>query len=128
MPSHSVSCADCAETFQSARSNAKYCSACRLYRDLIFVKDNTAECWACGGRFCPTKRGMAICSTCAAHEYTKRGHCAFCEQDDQPMLTKGLAVCAPCALDVKNRRKLIRSVASRRSAQMEANKEPARVH
>lgn len=111
-----MTCADCSSSFEAKRSNTKYCPACRLYRDLIFIKDSTEECWCCESKFSPTKRGMIVCAPCGEHQY-KRAHCAFCEQDDRPILMPGLAVCIHCAFAPENRKKLMRSVTQRRDNQ-----------
>lgn len=112
-----ITCGDCATAFNAKRANAKYCSTCRTYRDLLYQKTATTKCWACEARFCPTKRGQIVCAACGEHEH-KRGHCAFCERDDQPLLQDGLAVCTYCAFDPANRQMLVRAVAKKREKLM----------
>jgi len=121
MPPIQVSCADCSESFTTTRKNAKYCPACRLYRDLTYIKDTVQECWACDEKFSPTKRGQNICAPCGEHQHPHRGHCSFCAQDDRPLLMAGLAICTHCAFDKTNRRRLTKSAAKRVAAQKLAN-------
>jgi len=63
---------------------------------------------------------MVACAPCGEHQFTRRAHCAFCDQDDRPMLMPDLAVCTHCAFDPTNRRRLIKSVAHRITLQKEA--------
>lgn len=120
MPS-THSCADCSESFEAKRKNALYCPPCRLFRDLLFLRDSTQNCWACDAKYSPTKRNMIACADCSKQLHPLKGHCAFCKQDDQHMLQAGLAVCTSCAFDPNKRKELLKSVRHRVITQKEKN-------
>lgn len=105
-----IVCADCGRDYETVRRNTKYCSLCRLLRDLLFVDRATTKCWICSEVFAPIERREKSCGSCC-YKAAKNGvaECAFCHQE-KPRVNAGIAVCHGCARDPELRGKLMNSL------------------
>lgn len=105
-----INCADCGRQRATKRRNTKYCSLCRLMRDLQFVQARLHKCWLCEVRFAPIGGRDNACPDCM---YVPKSfgveECAFCHQA-KPRANPEIAVCHSCARDPKLRPKLINSL------------------
>jgi hypothetical protein len=117
-----IHCADCGQSHEVRRSNAKYCPTCRLFRNLVYLKGRTTKCVSCEDRFAVMHANDNLCSKCDfLSENNPRGHCAICKAADVRLVKGALAVCLACAKSEEHRDTVLRSLAQRRRKQMAAN-------
>lgn len=122
MAERTIECKDCGSPFPTTRSNAKYCRVCRLYRNLVFLRDSTFECAACGTTVAPVVRDGWVCSTCdptmGCSDVT--GCCSLCSIDAK-LPYEELAVCEECLNSPDQRRLLVSALRAKVNRLKEEN-------
>jgi hypothetical protein len=102
-----ITCQDCSQRRSNARfRNTRYCVACRMLRDFLYVGDEQRPCVECARPFAPVHRKDTMCGPCcfgSIHE----GRCAFCELEHAELYRPGIAVCVRCVRDPKQRRRIL---------------------
>jgi hypothetical protein len=109
-------CEDCGGSYLAKRSNAKYCSICRLFRDLTWLRNRQYTCLDCEARFAPFKSNEQLCSKCdfiGSKNYVE-GTCALCQHSSYPLLSADVAVCLGCARDPDKRAIFLKAIANKR--------------
>lgn len=113
---HVIKCSDCGAPRLTRWKNTKYCFLCRLIRNLEFVGDKQSKCIVCDQAFAPLKRGDDLCGHCDTIPLFEDcvGKCAFCKEDDQPLVGPEIAICIGCAKDGKIRKNVRKALLIRR--------------
>jgi hypothetical protein len=116
-----ISCEECTEPYETTRPNTKFCSRCRLSKDVTFIDDHTVKCWQCEKVFAPIERGEKTCGECC-YQPKKHGEttCVFCK-NTRLRVRANVECCHECARNPKLRGKLIASLRNaQRRRRMEA--------
>lgn len=113
MAERTIRCEDCGADYKTKRANTKYCRVCRLYRNLLFLKNRKKECPACGDQFAPLAMDDMVCGRCDIGRHYVDGTCALCGDATSKQLHPDVAVCHPCATDPSRRPLLIRALAKK---------------
>ena len=109
-------CVDCSAPATSKRANAKYCTICRLIRNVTFVADKTKPCWGCNKRFTPIDRNDVLCGTCdESGARGDTGTCSLCKAQAQ-LYGKEVSVCLACMKDPEKRPLLFRALKKKQLA------------
>lgn len=118
---YAITCADCGAKRSNAQyKNTRYCHACRMLRDLVFVEDSTRKCVSCSTVFAPVTRRDSLCGTCNYGSiYT--GACKFCHEPDAELQRSGVAVCVKCVRDPKRRPTVVEGLKIGQRARRKAN-------
>lgn len=117
-----IHCEDCGAEYRTRRKNTRYCSACRLLRDLLWLADRKAKCVMCDAQFAPLHSRDKLCAQCDFMHSADHGEgdCAVCRGHGR-LVRRGLAVCLPCAKDPARRDKIIKAL----GAKVRRNREAA---
>lgn len=103
-----IICADCGAPRETTMANTKYCTTCRLYRNLQFVRERTGKCVACNKEHALTERKAWICQECAGQTGTGRdGQCGVCGTEHANLVWPDVAVCGTCMDNPEKRGKII---------------------
>lgn len=98
-----ITCEDCGQKRSNAQyKNTRYCMACRLLRDLIFLDDRTRPCKSCRKVFAPVSRRDGLCGKCN-YGSIDEGLCKLCKNEHAELYRRGIAVCVKCVRDPKQR-------------------------
>lgn len=112
----SYKCEGCSAPATAKRRNAKYCTVCRLVKNVMFIKDNSKKCWLCESKFAPLERNDVFCGTC--DEDAPRGNtgtCSLCQAEAQ-LYRDDISVCVPCMKDPEQRPLLLRALRKKQRA------------
>lgn len=121
MTDHSIHCADCGHPATAKRKNQRYCGVCRLFRNLIYLGGRTVRCASCDTKFAPLHVNDKLCADCDFDkEKLPKGRCAFCEQDERPLVKEDVSICIACAKDPSHRDKVTRALGKKRRQRQEA--------
>lgn len=114
---HIIECSDCGAPRLTRWKNTKYCFLCRLIRNLEFIGDKTTKCIVDDKVFAPIKRNDDLCGDCDVIPMFEglRGVCAFCKEDDKPLVAPEVAVCIGCAKNPKYRKNVRKALIQRRA-------------
>ena len=107
-----IHCADCGDERRGTPKNTRYCKRCRALRDLDHWRRLTRRC-SCGATFAPLNRGDLYCAACDPGLRAYSGTCVLSPADaphSGPFVNATLPVCAACARDPKQRKRLIRAL------------------
>lgn len=120
MASRTIHCEDCGAPRQTVMPNTKYCTTCRLFKNLSFIREATGKCVACGKRHALTERKAFLCQTCQAEAGNCReGDCGVCGTKSTRLVWQDVAVCVGCMDDPDKRGMilagLIKKIAANRS-------------
>lgn len=97
-------CENCGGEITSKSKLAKYCSICRLYKNIMFIGDKTVECQVCEDEYSPTERGQFCCRKCSSvTDRVRSGECKICGSDDWPLIWQEAQVCVKCMDDPEKR-------------------------
>lgn len=108
MATRTITCADCGAPRETVMPNTKYCTTCRLFKDLSFIKDKTGRCVACGKTHAQTERKPFLCQCCSADAGNHRtGDCGVCGKTDTRLVWQDIACCVECMDDPKQRGKIL---------------------
>jgi hypothetical protein len=128
---HTIRCNDCGEQVETARKNTKYCSVCRLIRDLPYAAGQEVrigglpKCALCAKEFARLDIRDPLCGECAPET---RSHgkcvCAFCHEEKH-RVRKDIAVCDRCARKKEVRDQLWKSLRNKQRARQAENQVPA---
>lgn len=116
----SITCADCRTKRSNPRfRNTRYCRACRLLRDLIYVAAEQRPCADCARPFAPTDRKDTLCGACH-YGSVYEGHCAICLTDAE-LHRPDIAVCIRCVRDPAKRKTIIAGLRRGQAERKEAH-------
>lgn len=109
-----IVCEDCGAPYLAKRKNARYCSICRLRKDLLFITTRLQKCWDCEQTFAPLNTNDVLCNQCEPrrHRYTD-GECKICHVDPTTLLIPGLAICTKCVRDPELRPLIVQKLGQR---------------
>jgi hypothetical protein len=120
---HTIHCADCGHPRQTSRKNTKYCTVCRLFRDLAFLQTGGFKirpCAVCDTKFAPLNRNDALCAKCdIPKESAVIGDCAFCETE-QRLHSDAVGICTGCLKEPKHAPKIFKAVGRKRLERTQA--------
>lgn len=106
-----IACEDCGAPRKTRMKNTKYCHACRLLKDLSFLRDRTGECVACGRKHSLTQRKAWLCQRCTADSGNYReGHCGVCGKENARLVWQEVAVCVDCMDNPEQRGPIIKGL------------------
>ncbi len=113
-PKAPIRCEDCGAEYMTRQPNTKYCSRCRLLRNLSFLLEagnRTKDCALCEREFLPVARDAAMCRTCA-HEMNlagkNKGKCISCATEDAPLYASDIPFCMSCLYREDKRERLLK--------------------
>jgi hypothetical protein len=122
VPTRTIECRDCHTEVETNQSQQLYCKVCRLYRNLIFLRDHTFECVVCEKTAAPLKRDAWVCCNCdptmGCADVT--GCCALCNKE-AILPHDGIAVCADCLDSYEQRKLLIQALGAKVARMKEEN-------
>lgn len=108
MAKHEIKCEDCGAPRMTVMPNTKFCTTCRLFKNLSFLRDSTGKCVACGKRHALTERKAFLCQSCqAAAGNCRTGDCGVCGTEATALVWQDVAVCVQCMDDPKQRGKIM---------------------
>lgn len=113
-----IHCEDCGAPRLTRWKNTKYCFICRLIRNLNFLSESPGKCLLCDKPFTKLKRNDDLCGECDETPMFKEllGHCAFCDEDERPLIAPNIAICIRCAKAPANRVKMKKSLLHKQKA------------
>lgn len=114
-----IKCADCGTETTAKRKNQKYCSVCRLIRNIQFVGNKKKVCVCCEEKFAPLTVNDLLCPNCdVVPASTDVVECALCSRTTN-VIRNGIRVCRFCAYDPTKRETFFAALTKRRKAQAE---------
>lgn len=112
MPHRTITCRDCAAKRRTTFKNTRYCTSCRLLRDLESIDTEEHACRAngCNNVFAPVTRRDLYCGDCAASMSSDAamGECKYCQTE--AALWRGLAICQNCLRDAGERPRVVKGL------------------
>lgn len=105
-----INCADCGAERKARNKNTKYCTTCRLLRDLWFIGPKPYHCQECKQPYSPLRRGDLLCAQCDVFDKelpAQREECRTCGESEYRLLADDIRMCRKCAKKPELRRGLI---------------------
>lgn len=107
-------CVNCGADITAKSKLAKYCSICRLHKNLMFVKGSTTTCDVCEDKYAPSERGQFCCTKCSSvTDSVREGECKICGSEDYPLIWQDASVCVRCMDDPAKRPLIVRGLMKR---------------
>lgn len=99
-----IHCETCGAPRETSMPNTKYCTTCRLFKNIKFLGERTGTCVACNKKFALTERKAIICQECsAAAGDSRKGTCGVCKSENADLIWQDAAVCVRCMDDPTKR-------------------------
>jgi len=111
MAIRTIECENCGAPRTTRMKNTKYCTACRLYKNLSYLKDRTHTCVVCEKEYAVTDRKPFMCRSCEAESGNHRtGHCGVCNTQDARLVWEDVACCVDCMDEPAKRGPIIKGL------------------